>query len=107
MLAVEIPMYLVYERPRDYPDEFVARVRWIGPGYDRPDPELFARGKTLGEIHARLPEDRLLVGPHEGDDPSVLEAWMEAKYELAHLLQALVPPAAERPKKQRPLPGVG
>lgn len=70
--------YTVYERPRDYPHEYVVRCHRVR-GDDLPvtDADLFARGRTLEEVRRRLPAGLEKIGPWSGDSPSILEVWLK------------------------------
>jgi hypothetical protein len=65
-------IYTVYERPKDYPEEFVIRC-FRG---EVPDPEPFARGRNLDEVRAQLPEGLVRLDAMPGDDPVILETWL-------------------------------
>ena len=68
-----ITLYVVYEHPRDYPDEFVVR-RWF---VDRPElGEPFARGASLEAVRAALPRNLWNLGRHKNDDEAVVEVWI-------------------------------
>lgn len=73
-----LDMWVVYDHPRDYPDEFVAR-RWfatanemIGTGELLRAPDLDTlRGiiVTIAPHITRIPRD-------EVDDPTIVEVWL-------------------------------
>lgn len=69
--------YTLYERPRDYPEEYVIRCHRVLPGNPRPvaDRELFARGLTPDYVRSRLPPGVVQIGPQPFDDPCILEVW--------------------------------
>ena len=65
-------IFVVYERPRDYPEEFIVRC-WRGETIDR---EPFARGRNLDEVRAQLPPGLFRMAAMPGDDPVILETWL-------------------------------
>jgi hypothetical protein len=66
-------LYVVYDHPRDYPDEFVVR-RWR---MDRPERgEPFARGASIEDVRAALPSGLYNLGRYANDDPVVAEVWV-------------------------------
>ena len=68
-----ITLYVVYDHPRDYPDEFVVR-RWF---MDRPElGEPFARGDSLEAVRAELPRILRNLGRHKNDDEAIVEVWI-------------------------------
>jgi hypothetical protein len=71
-------IYTVYDRPRDYPDEFVVRGCSIFPGNPEPvhDIELTARGATLAAVRAPLSDLGLYrQARHPSDDARIVEVW--------------------------------
>lgn len=70
----ELTMWVIYERPLDYPDSYVLR-RWrVMPGKVEPEPEPTAVG-PLGYIRKQLPADLTCMGRNPNDDPKILETW--------------------------------
>jgi hypothetical protein len=68
-----ITLYVVYDHPRDYPDEFVVR-RW---NMDRPElGEPFARGASLEAVRAALPRNLWNLGRSRNDDDAIVEVWI-------------------------------
>lgn len=69
--------YTIYDRPRDYPQEFVVRCHRILRGSPEPvaDSDLFARGMTVDYVRSTLPAGLNRIGPWPGDDPCILEVW--------------------------------
>ncbi len=68
-----VPIWVVYDHPRDYPNNYVARL-WLNESPTTmhmisPDLELLRR-----EINRRGATVKLM--PLPGDDPVILETWM-------------------------------
>jgi len=69
--------WTVYERPRDYPDGYIAR-KWVilrGAAEPFPTNEIVV-GTTLDDVRAKLPPG--LAGPllrNDDDDPKIVETW--------------------------------
>jgi hypothetical protein len=65
-------MWTVYERPTDYPNEWVAR-RFLG---EEPTAEL-ERADTLEELQERLSAKGLVwMDRHANDDPKIVGVWL-------------------------------
>lgn len=68
-------MWVVYERPLDYPDYFVIRRWWMEAGKVWADPEC-ALFETLEEARASLPEGLYCLGRNACDQPQIREVWL-------------------------------
>ena len=68
-------MWVIYERPLDYPDSFVVRRWWAEAGKANADPQA-ALFKTLEEARASLPRGLYCLGRTEGDEPQIREVWL-------------------------------
>jgi hypothetical protein len=69
-------LYVIYERPRDYPDHFVCRL-WINSlAIDPP----CAICSTLEEVRRKLrhqvPAGLINLGRFPEDDPTIVEVWV-------------------------------
>jgi hypothetical protein len=71
-------MFVVYKRPRDYPDKFVVRRWWVGktPGHPDPDSDWFYLGETLEEVRAHVPEWCVRLERDPNDEPQIVEVWI-------------------------------
>lgn len=67
-------MWVVYERPLDYPEGFVARAHRITPGHTWPTP-VAVFGQTLEEVRALMPMGLYMLPRDPSDDPCVVEVW--------------------------------
>jgi hypothetical protein len=64
-------LFVIYERPRDYPAHFVVR-RWIGA-----EPtEDFAIADTLESARAELPHGLYRIPHQPGEDSVIAETWV-------------------------------
>jgi hypothetical protein len=74
-----LELYAIYDHPRDYPEEFVAR-RWrVRRGLDMAladtgPPNI--RGKTLDEVRRQLPAGLVCLDRFAEDDPVIVETWL-------------------------------
>jgi hypothetical protein len=69
-------MFVVYERPRDYPDRFVLR-RWsIGGNKMEADRDWFYLGDTLKEVREKVPPHCVCIRRHTNDEPQIVEVWI-------------------------------
>lgn len=66
-----MPIIAIYERPKDYPDKYVARVFDI----DRPT-FLAVTADTLEEIRGCVPEGMHRVPRSEFDAEGIVESWI-------------------------------
>ena len=69
-----LPMHVIYNRPRDYPDKVVVRVRHVGPGFELVSADCTLHA-TVEEARASLPPGLVCVPRHETDDPVIVEIW--------------------------------
>lgn len=72
---LDFPLITVYEKPIDFPDDFVARV-WDGKG---PKPtNIVIKGSTVQEIRKEIAAAGFttVFVRAEGDDPHIVETWM-------------------------------
>ena len=73
--------WVVYERPKDYPDKYVVRGVTIRPGQLSPDRDPTFVGNTLDEARAAI---MALPGAHNlirlarfaEDEPQIVEVWL-------------------------------
>ena len=72
-------LWTVYDKPSDFPDEFVARAYEIGRGVVQPTME-HVTGKTLEDVRAavqrRDPNVSFPLPRQAGDDPAIVETWI-------------------------------
>lgn len=70
-----LSMYVVYERPRDYPTSYVVRRHAITPQghYATPDHTIHA---TLEEARAAVPQWMVRMVRHPNDEPQIVECWV-------------------------------
>ena len=73
-----LSMYVMYERPRDYPDAYVLR-RWsIVPGQPEPvssDPPVCV-APTREAAERQVPAGLTRVGPWQGDEPQIIGVYV-------------------------------
>jgi hypothetical protein len=68
---LQMPMIVVYERPTDYPNSYIARL------FDLAQPtEVYMQADTLAEIRAGLPLHMVMIERQPQDDPHILEIWV-------------------------------
>ena len=68
-------MFTIYERPTDYPAEFVCRRSYSHPGGVVTDAELYARGPTLESVRAQIPDGQICMARHPTDALAIVEVW--------------------------------
>lgn len=68
-------VWVVYARPADYPDQYVARRFSIEGGRTRPT-EKIIRADTLEALRRLAPPDLVRLARSPGDDPVIVESWL-------------------------------
>jgi hypothetical protein len=90
LLPLENPnhsLYVVFDHPSDYPDEFVVRRTLVSSGVAVPDSELWARAPTLAAVRLFIPSThKYRLPPDASDDDTIAETWIAL--ELGQLLHA-------------------
>jgi hypothetical protein len=75
MTETDLPMWVVYDHPSDYPQQYVARQHIIGVAGQRPTGRMMAG--TLDSIRAALANlDLVCLARSEADDPVIVETWL-------------------------------
>lgn len=74
-----ITFYVIYDHPRDYPNDFVMRKQ-MSVFVPRHAPfqiqDKACEVGTLEEMRARIPKGAHNLGRHHNDDAVILEVWM-------------------------------
>ena len=70
-MAKKLEMWVIYERPKDFPDKFVAR-RWDN---SRPTQDTIVEN-SLKEVRSKLPPWMIRFPRNESDDACIVETWM-------------------------------
>lgn len=68
-------MWVIYERPADYPQGYVLRPQLASRYGVSVAPERQV-ASTVEEVRALLPPGLVCLGRQEQDDPSILEVWI-------------------------------
>lgn len=69
-----LPMWTVFDHPKDYATGFVARFAFTLPALEKTQFAIF--GPTLDAVRNALPEGLVCLSRCEGDDPNIVEVWM-------------------------------
>lgn len=72
----DLPMWVVYDHPTDYPDHYVARQHVVGlSGIESTDRVMQA--KTLDSIRTAMTNQGLAcITRSDNDDPKIVEVWL-------------------------------
>jgi hypothetical protein len=70
-----LSMWVVYDRPTDYPGEVVARRFEIVGGTERPTQDLL-RASSLPALRRLAPPGLTAIPRQPGDDPVIAECWL-------------------------------
>lgn len=74
--ASTLEMYVVYQRPRDYPEKFVVR-RWaVGDGPEPRATDFFTLHETLEEARESIPSWLIRFNRSDHDDPCIVESYI-------------------------------
>lgn len=66
-----IPLWVIYDHPRDMPEYFVAR-KWLT---DQPT-EVVLTADSLDALRDLLPHGLNPIPRHANDDPNIVEVWL-------------------------------
>lgn len=69
----QVPMLVVFEHPKDYPDQYVARV------FDLDEPKhIIMLKNTLVEMQREIQENTNMIftGRNKEDDPCIVGVWI-------------------------------
>lgn len=69
-----LPMWVITERPTDYPDSYVARLHMSLPVPVATS--VILRRPSLDEVRALLPYGLVMLARHEMDAPKIVEVWL-------------------------------
>jgi hypothetical protein len=70
-------MYVIYDRPRDYPGGFLVRLWCVrGDGLLAPGKLLGYDLSTLDDARKLLPAGLYNLGREHTDDPKIIEVWV-------------------------------
>ncbi len=68
-------MFTIYQRPSDYPDHYVVRKWFSGPGEARPDATV-RLASSLEEARGMVPCECVRLERHQDDDAVIVETWI-------------------------------
>lgn len=69
-------LWTVYEKPRDYPEGYVARRSEIRPYGDVVQTSEVLKGSSLEAVRAQLPPGLYRLPRRSEDDPVIVEVWL-------------------------------
>jgi hypothetical protein len=64
-------IWIVYESPPDFPDQYVARRMKL----NRPTGD-FVVGNTMNDVRSKLPKGLFKIERSDRDDPLIRESWI-------------------------------
>lgn len=71
-----LPLWTVYDRPKDAPSEYVVRLWFCASGQLNPIPGPARTFPSLEEARASIPLGRVRLERAESDDSVILETWL-------------------------------
>jgi len=71
----ELPMITIYERPDEFPDEYVAQL-WLMRRGVPVMTGMVLRAASLDELRDMLPEGLHCLPREPGDDEPIVETWL-------------------------------
>ena len=72
---MELPFWIIYDHPRDYPDHWVMRVQY-STGHGILVNPMAALCGSLAEAREHVPPGAIQIGPEPGDDPVIAGVWI-------------------------------
>lgn len=72
----ELPIYVIYENPSDYPGKFVVRRQLAMRGRIWVDLVPLAVVGTVEEARGHIPEGCVCLSRDPSDDPVIVETWL-------------------------------
>jgi hypothetical protein len=69
-------VWVVYEKPSDYPDDFVVRRQSATAGKVVADRDPWAVVGSLEAARGLLPPGLVRLDRHPSDDPNIVETWI-------------------------------
>ena len=70
-----LDMYVVYERPLDFPNSFVVR-HWIVDADGGKPTDWMVVGKTLDDVRQAIPGYCVRLERSPEDEPQIVESWI-------------------------------
>lgn len=70
-----LSLWVIYDHPRDHPDNFVVRRQQVGPDGAIAS-TVFVLADSLEEARRFVPAGRVNIGRYEQDDPVIAEVWL-------------------------------
>lgn len=70
-----VSMWVVYDKPSDFPDQFVARRHIVKRGLSGATSDHMVAG-SLEEIRGKLPQGLFKIRRAKEDDPAIVEVWL-------------------------------
>lgn len=74
MPSEQLSMWVIYEKPLDHPDQYVAR-RWVCDRDAKPTTDLL-HAKSLELLRKQLPPGLSRINRAKTDHPIIVESWM-------------------------------
>lgn len=75
-MTATIPIYVIYDHPKDYPNHWAVRMQTpVGGGKILFDRNVFLF-ETLEAARAALPPGLTHIPREEADDPKIFESWL-------------------------------
>lgn len=71
-----LTFWVIYAGHSDCPDGYMLRAQWACSNKIYVSKDAWY-AKTLDELHSILPPWLNRMGPFQGDDPTIIEVWME------------------------------
>lgn len=70
-----LPMWVVCDRPLDYPNGFVGRMH-VASAVEHGPTDRAVFGATLNEVRQQLPRGLVNIGRQTGDELQIVEVWL-------------------------------
>jgi len=71
-----LAVWVIYHRPKDYPDGYVLRCQYAMPGGTTEISKDAWFGDTLESLRAIVPPGLVRMSRHPNDEPHIVETWI-------------------------------
>lgn len=73
-MTSHLDIWVVYDRPQDYPGQVVAR-KWMALQGEVLATSVVITGNTVDDVRAQIPPGLFCQPRDENDDPHIIECW--------------------------------
>lgn len=71
----KMKQYVIYDKPKDYPNAFVLR-EWIINAGEVIAGDLLIIDEDIYKVREKIPDGCVMIPPFDNDDPAIFEVWI-------------------------------